>query len=59
MAWYLALLAIAAPVIVMLVKKYYKEKKAEADSKKFCFECNRSYPDNYVLCPKCGIRFGT
>ena len=35
------------------------KKKAEAEKKNFCFECNRAYPDNYILCPKCGIKFGT
>jgi len=59
MVWYFALLAIAVPVIVVLAKKYYKEKKAKADKKNFCFECNRAYPDSYILCPKCGIKFGT
>ncbi len=59
MVWYLALLGIAVPIIVILVRKYYAEKKAEADKKNFCFECNRTYPDNYTLCPKCGIKFGT
>jgi uncharacterized paraquat-inducible protein A len=59
MVWYFALLAIAVPVIVVLAKKYYKEKKAESDKKNFCFECKKAYPENYVLCPKCGIKFGT
>jgi len=59
MVWYFALLAIAVPIIVVLAKKYYAEKKAEADKKNFCFECKRAYPENYILCPKCGIKFGT
>jgi len=33
MVWYFALLGIAVPVILVLAKKYYAEKKAEAELK--------------------------
>ena len=32
---------------------------AEGGKKNFCFECKRAYPEKYILCPKCGIKFGT
>ena len=59
MAWYFALLGLAVGIAIFLVKRYYTQKSAEAKNAKYCFECNRSYPDSYVLCPKCGIKFGT
>lgn len=59
MVWYLALIGVAVVIGMFFLRRYYTQKTAEADNKKFCFECNRVYPDNYVLCPKCGIKFGT
>jgi len=59
MAWYLALIGAGAAIAVSLFRRYYAQKTAESENAKYCFECGRSYPDGYVLCPKCGIRFGT
>ena len=59
MVWYFAFIGIGAGIVVFLIRRYLSQKAAASDNKKFCFECNRAYPDSYVLCPKCGIKFGT
>ena len=59
MVWYLAFVGLGIGVAVYFLRRYLSQKAAESEQKKFCFECNRSYPENYVLCPKCGIKFGT
>ncbi len=52
MVWYFALVGIGIALAILFLRRHYSQKTAEADNKKFCFDCNRAYPDNYVLCPK-------
>jgi|GEM_PF-6101734 len=56
--WQYILLGVGILVAILLLKKYFSHQSTESVSSKFCFECNRNYPDRYLLCPKCGIKFG-
>ena len=59
MVWYFALLGIVIPIAMVLFKKYRAEKNAQNQKAQFCFECNRYFPKDYRLCPKCGLSFGS
>ena len=39
-------------------KVLLSERKKEDKNTQICFNCNQKFPENYNVCPKCGIRFG-
>ena len=42
---------------IILLRYYLAERKKRPKNNKFCFNCNQNFPNNYNVCPNCGIRF--
>ena len=43
---------------IILLRYYLEERKKGPRNDKFCFNCDLNFPNNYNVCPKCGMRFG-
>jgi rRNA maturation endonuclease Nob1 len=48
----------ATTVGIILLRYYLEERKKETKIDKFCYNCNLNFPNNYNVCPECGVRFG-
>jgi rRNA maturation endonuclease Nob1 len=54
-----AIIGAVTTVGIILLRYYLEERKKESKNNKFCYNCNLNFPNNYDVCPKCGLRFGS
>jgi len=52
-----AIIGAVTTVGVILLRYYLEERKKPPRNDKFCYNCNLNFPNNYTVCPKCGIKF--
>jgi len=53
-----AIIGAITTIGVILLRYYLEERKKRPRDDKFCYNCNLNFPNNYNVCPKCGIKFG-
>ena len=54
-----AIIGAVTTVGIIVLRYYLEERKKRPRNDKFCSNCNLNFPNNYSVCPKCGLRFGS
>ena len=54
-----AIIGAVTTVGIIVLRYYLEERKKRPRNDKFCYNCNLNFPNNYSVCPKCGLRFGS